>query len=68
MKIYEIRNNNNIYGYFYCSDDYEDCYLDLIEGLEEYPIFFNMFIENKKYTINDYWTLKWIKERVIPYE
>lgn len=68
MKIYEIRNKNNIYGYFYCNDVYEDCYIDLIEGLEEYPIFFNMFIENKKYTINEYWTLKWIKERVIPYE
>lgn len=50
------------------NDKYDDCYIELIEGLEEYPIFFQSFINKEKYTINAYWTYKWINERIVPYE
>ena len=50
------------------NDKYDDCYIELIEGLKEYPIFFQSFINKEKYTMNSYWTFKWINERIIPYE
>lgn len=50
------------------NDKYDDCYIELNEGLEEYPIFFQSFINKNKYTINSYWTYKWINERIVPYE
>lgn len=68
MKIFSIKNKNIIYGYLFINDKYDDCYIELLEGLEEYPIFFQSFVAKKKYTINSYWTYKWINERIIPYE
>ncbi len=68
MKIYSIRNSTNIYGYLFMNDDYSDSYIELIEGLSGYPIFFNSFIDKRIYCINSYWTYKWIRERIIPYE
>jgi len=50
------------------NDKYDDCYIELNEGLEEYSIFFQSFINKNKYTINSYWTYKWINERIVPYE
>ena len=50
------------------NDKYDDCYIELNEGLEEYPIFFQSFINKNEYTINSYWTYKWINERIVPYE
>lgn len=67
MKIYSIRNKETIYGYLFIANNYEDCYIELVEGLADYPAFFNMFIEKKEYIINSYWTYKWINERIIPY-
>lgn len=68
MKIFSIRNKKYIYGYLFINDKYDDCYIELNEGLEEYPIFFQSFINKNKYTINSYWTYKWINERIVPYE
>lgn len=50
------------------NDKYDDCYIELNEGLEEYPIFFQSFINKNKYTMNSYWTYKWMNERIVPYE
>ena len=30
------------------NDKYDDCYIELNEGLEEYPIFFQSFINKNK--------------------
>ena len=68
MRIFSIRNRINIYGYLFVNDKYDDCYMELNEGIEDYPIFFQSFIDKKKYTINSYWTYKWINERIVPYE
>lgn len=67
LKIYSIRNKEKIYGYLFISNNYEDCYIELVEGLDEYPIFFNAFVLKNNYMINSYWTSKWINERIIPY-
>ena len=34
--------------------------------MDNYPVFFDIFINKKKYIIESYWTRKWIEERVIP--
>ena len=68
LKIFSIRNKKCIYGYLFMNDKYDDCYIELNEGLEEYPIFFQSFINKNKYTMNSYWTYKWINERIVPYE
>lgn len=68
MRIFSIRNRISIYGYLFVNDKYDDCYMELNEGIEDYPIFFQSFIDKKKYTINSYWTYKWINERIVPYE
>lgn len=67
LKIYSIRNKEKIYGYLFISNNYEDCYIELVEGLDEYPILFNAFVLKNNYMINSYWTNKWINERIIPY-
>ncbi len=68
MKIYEIRNKDTIYGYLFSDDNYEEYYIDLVDGLDSYPVFFDLFIKKRKTTINSYWSKKWVMERVIPYE
>lgn len=67
MKIYSIRNKEKTYGYLLISNNYEESYIELVEGLNEYPAFFNMFVLKKNYVINSDWTSKWINERIIPY-
>lgn len=66
MKIYEIRNKHTVYGYFFYEDD-DNYYIEIVDGLPSYPVFFNEFVKKNTYIINSYWTLKWINERVIPY-
>ena len=66
LKIYAIKNKKNIYGYFFVDLENDDCYIELNEGLDSYPIFFDIFIKKNKYIIESYWTRKWIGERVIP--
>ena len=68
LKIYSIRNKEKIYGYLFINNNLDDCYIELIKDLDEYPAFFNMFALNNEYMINSDWTYKWIKERIIPYE
>ncbi len=66
MKIYEIKNKKRVYGYFFVDLENDDCYIELNEGLDSYPIFFDIFIKKNKFIIESYWTRKWIEERVIP--
>ena len=68
MKIYSIKNKNITYGYLFINKTYTDCYIELIEGLDEYPIFFQSFVNKNIYCLNSYWAYKWINERIIPYE
>ena len=66
MKIYLIKDKEFDYGYLFVDNKYENCYIELIEGDIDYPVFFYEFVKKKKYMINTYWTKKWIEERVIP--
>lgn len=66
MKIYEIKNKKRVYGYFFVDLENDDCYIELNEGFDDYPIFFDIFIKKNKFIIESYWTRKWIEERVIP--
>lgn len=68
MKIFSIKNKKETYGYLFINHDYDDCYIELIEDLDYYPIFFKQFVDKRKYIINSYWTYKWIGERIIPLE
>jgi len=68
LLIYRIRNDYMTYGYLYISNDYNNCYIDIVDGLNEYPVFFHMFAQKGIYTLNEYWTKRWINERIIPYE
>lgn len=66
MKIFEIRDVNNIYGYLFSNNDYSDYYIEINDN-DNQDIFFQMFIDNNEHIINNDWTKKWIEERVIPY-
>ena len=68
LKIFAIKNKKYIFGYFFVDLENDDCYIELNEGLDNYPVFFDIFINKKKYIIESYWTRKWIEERVIPAE
>lgn len=67
MKIYEIRNKEDIFGYLFYNKKIDDYYIELNTNINNHPIFFNEFIKKGKASINNYWTKKWIDERVIPY-
>lgn len=65
MKVFEIRDINNIYGYLFSNDDYSDYYIEINDEVKQ-DIFFQMFLDNNECIINNDWTKKWIEERVIP--
>ena len=66
LKIFAIKNKTKTYGYLFIDLENDDCYIELNEGLDDYPVFFDIFIRKNKYIIESYWTRKWIEERVIP--
>lgn len=68
MKIYAVKDINYIFAYLFINDRKDNCYLELIEDLPYYPLFLDLFIKKNKKIINNYYTMKWINERVIPYE
>lgn len=69
MKVLEIRNKENIFAYmFYTNNPNDSYYIELNKEAIDYPVFFHLFIENNKYVINNYYSEKYINERIIPYE
>lgn len=69
MKALEIRNKENIYAYmFYTNNPDDTYYIELNENAVDYPVFFHLFIEKNKYVINNYFSEKFLNERIIPYE
>ena len=68
MKVLEIRNKNKIFGYMFYTKKLDICYIEINEKETEQPVFFHLFAENNKYVINNYYSEKFINERIIPYE
>ncbi len=68
MKIYEIRNKNLIYAYLFFDFNTKNYYIEINEDNECQPIFFKLFLNNNKKILNNYWTNRFISERIIPYE
>lgn len=66
MKIFEIRDNLNIYGYLFCNNNYSDYYIEINNDNLNQDVFFKMFLDNNINVINNFWAKRWIEERVIP--
>ena len=67
MKIYEIKNKEEVFGYLFYNKKIDDYYIELNTNTDNQPIFFNEFIKKGMKNINSYWTKRWVDERVIPY-
>ena len=65
MKVYEIRNNEYVFAYFFYIPEKDECYIELNDA-PYYPVFFELFKNKGITTLNEDWTRNWIGERVIP--
>ncbi len=68
MKVLEIRNRTKIFAYMFYIRNSDKYYIEINDTENELPVFFHLFAEKKKYIINNYFSEKFINERVIPYE
>lgn len=69
MKVLEIRNKNNVYAYLFYTNNIDDSYyIELNKEAKDLPVFFHLFAEKDKYVINNYFSEKFLNERIIPYE
>ena len=66
MKVFEIRDNIDIYGYLFCVNNYSDYYIEINSNNLNQDVFFKMFLDKKENTINYTWARRFIEERVIP--
>ncbi|MBO4666537.1 MAG: hypothetical protein J5666_00215 [Bacilli bacterium] len=66
MKIYAIRDKENIYGYIFSRNDYGKYYIEINDDVKEHGAFFHMFLEKGKKVINTEWSRRYVEERAIP--
>lgn len=66
MKIFAIRNKNNIFGCLFSSADYRDYYIEINDEVSPQTVFFKLFIEKGRLVINSDWSKRYIEERAIP--
>ena len=72
MKVCEIRDEYrriNI-GFLFYDEEKETCIVELNETLrlEDAPVFFDVFLRKKLYTVDPVWSKKYMESRVIPPE
>jgi len=65
LNVYEIRNDEYIFAYFFYIPDGDECYIEL-NNSPYYPVFFELFKNKGVLSLNEDWTRDWIRERVIP--
>lgn len=41
-------------------------HIELLESITEPPFFFSMFTQNGEYTLNSFWSERWVLERIVP--
>lgn len=71
MKIFAIRNKDNRkkdLGYLFYYDSAKEFYIELPENANpwETPLLLSIFAEKCEYSINSYWSKKWIEQRIVP--
>lgn len=70
MNIIAIRDKQKIYGYLYYFIQTDTYYIEIAKDINECeaPFIFDAFIKKNKFTIDSYWSKKWVINRVIPSE
>ena len=68
MNVFEIRDNDIIYGYLFYYKNKKAFYIELNSNItkEDSTIFFYHFIDKKQYSIDSYWSKLWVVQRVVP--
>lgn len=68
MKIYEIKDNDKLYGYLIYYKKTKSFYIELNSNIElkDSILFFDYFYKNKKYSIDSYWSKIWVQQRIVP--
>ena len=71
MKLFEIRDddlNDKLVGYLMYYDRAEEFYIELPEGIDEAdaPFMFARQTREKRYSVDKYWSRKWVDARIVP--
>ncbi len=71
--VFEIRDasmNDEVLGILFYYDRSKRFFTELLSGFDEWnaPFLFAGFVERKEYSINSEWSMKWVRQRIIPPE